>query len=269
LFVYTLSFFLLELLKFVETLSSRLTPKCSALSLAHLAFADDLFLLSGADCSSIAIFQSALDDFYLYSGLKPNLQKSQIFFSGVAVDLKRSLLAILPIPEGHLPVRYLGVPLISSRLRYEDCVVLKDRVLQRIMSWSNRLLSFGGRAQLIHSVLFNIQVYWCSLFILPQRILKEIEGMMRAFLWSGVDLKTTGAKVSWKDVCTPKLEGGLGFKPLKDWNKATMLRHLWPLARKLIAFGFVGFICISLSIITCGIWIFLLTLLGPLGNCLN
>ncbi|KAH7850805.1 hypothetical protein Vadar_003220 [Vaccinium darrowii] len=95
-------------------------PKCSALSLAHLAFADELFLLSRADCHSIVVFQSALDDFYLFSGLKPNLQKSQIFFSGVATDLKRSLLAILPIPEGHLSVRYLGVPLISSRLRNQQ-----------------------------------------------------------------------------------------------------------------------------------------------------
>lgn len=127
---------------------------------------------------------------------------------------------------------YLGVPLISSRLRYEDYGILKERIHQRIMSWSNVLLTFGGRAQLIDSVLFNIQVYWCSLFIPPQQILKEIESMLRAFLWTGVELKSSSAKVKWADVCTPKKEGGLGFKPLKEWNKATMLRHLWAISKK-------------------------------------
>lgn len=121
-------------------------PKCGTLSLSHLAFANDLFLLFGADCGSLSVFKSALDEFYLFSGLKPNLQKSQIFFSGLDEDLKGALLDILPIPEGHLPVRYLGVPLISSRLRYEDRAILIEKVHQRIMSWSNVLLTFGGRA---------------------------------------------------------------------------------------------------------------------------
>lgn len=35
------------------------------------------------------------------------------------------------------------------------------------------------------------------------------------------------AKVAWKDVCLPKLEGSLGIKPLFLWNKAIMAFHLW------------------------------------------
>jgi hypothetical protein len=34
--------------------------------------------------------------------------------------------------EGHLPVRYLGVPLISSRLSSADCGTLLDRITGRI-----------------------------------------------------------------------------------------------------------------------------------------
>lgn len=56
---------------------------------------------------------------------------------------------VVPIPEGSLPIRYLGVGVISARLRYEDCIQLMERTKQRIVSWSNRLLSFGGRALLI------------------------------------------------------------------------------------------------------------------------
>jgi hypothetical protein len=36
---------------------------------------------------------------------------------------------------------------------------------------------------------------------------------MKSFLWSGSDMRTTGAKVAWDQVCLPKNEGGgLGIK---------------------------------------------------------
>ncbi len=64
-------------------------------------------MLSGADCGSISAFKAALDDFYLFSGLRPNLQKSQMFLSGVAANIRSSLLDILPNPVGSLPVDIL------------------------------------------------------------------------------------------------------------------------------------------------------------------
>lgn len=39
---------------------------------------------------------------------------------------------VLCLIEGHLPVKYLGVPLISSRLTYCNCIQLKDRILQTL-----------------------------------------------------------------------------------------------------------------------------------------
>lgn len=69
---------------------------------------------------------------------------------------------------------------------------------------------------MVKSVLFSIQVYWASIFILPQKVIQEMQQLLRAFLWSGSELKSTGAKVSWQDVCVPKEEGGLGFRLMKD-----------------------------------------------------
>lgn len=45
-------------------------------------------------------------------------------------------------------------------------------------------------------------------------------------------MKSSGAKVGWETVCSPKEEGGLGFRVLRDWNKAAMIKHLWALALK-------------------------------------
>lgn len=42
-------------------------PKCSDLSIYYLAFADDLFLLAGADCPSLEIIKEGWDEFYYLS----------------------------------------------------------------------------------------------------------------------------------------------------------------------------------------------------------
>ena len=72
----------------------------------------------------------------------------------------------------------------------------------------------------------------CNVFILPKKVMKDIDEVLRRFLWSRTDLKKYGSKVVWEEVCCPKKEGGLGIKCIVMWNKACMLRHMWDLARK-------------------------------------
>lgn len=147
-------------------------------------------------------------------------------------EAKVLLRDIFPIPEGSLPVKYLGVPLISTRLKAMDCAQLQEKLLRRIQSWTNKTLSYGGRLQLVKLVLFSIQIYWSTIFILPQRVLHDIEKLLRYFLWTGPDLKQSGAKVAWSALCVPTEEGGLGLKMLKTWNKVSMVRHLWSICLK-------------------------------------
>ncbi|XP_058211589.1 uncharacterized protein LOC131323761 [Rhododendron vialii] len=71
-----------------------------------------------------------------------------------------------------------------------------------------------------------------KLSLIDLMVITEIEGVLGAFLWSGLDMKHTGAKVSWMHLCVPKNEGGLGFMSLKEWNQASNIRHLWALSFK-------------------------------------
>lgn len=163
------------------------------------------------------------------SGLSPNPGKSSLFTCGVDNNTKDSLLGVLGFKEGSLPVRYLGVPLISSKLRKADCNALVERITAKIKSWTCKFLSYAGRAQLVRSVLFAIQVYRSSLFILPKGVTKKIEQVMRSFLWKGDDLSKGGAKVAWDSLCPPYKEGGLGFRDVEAWNRAAMVKHIWHL----------------------------------------
>ena len=75
---------------------------------------------------------------------------------------------------GSLPVRYLGVPLVTRRLLVRDCEPLVEKITARIMCWSANLLSYARRLQLIKSVLFSLQNFWCRIFLLPKGVMKRI-----------------------------------------------------------------------------------------------
>ncbi|GJS46061.1 reverse transcriptase domain, reverse transcriptase zinc-binding domain protein [Tanacetum coccineum] len=129
---------------------------CSDLEIINLCFADDLFIFAHGD---------------------PYSRK------------------ILPFEEGRLPVKYLGVPLVSPRLVFRNCKELFDRIRSRINDWKNKSLSAAGRLQLVRSVLGSMHAYWASVFILPSRILLDIEQLMRGFLWCHGEMKKGRPKV--------------------------------------------------------------------------
>jgi len=87
---------------------------------------------------SVQLIQNSLQEFEALSGLSPSQSKSNIFFSGVHPTIRRDIIQLLGFNEGELPVRYLGVPLLTTKLRHIDCKTLVDRITSRIKSWTNR-----------------------------------------------------------------------------------------------------------------------------------
>ncbi|GJZ17557.1 reverse transcriptase zinc-binding domain-containing protein [Tanacetum coccineum] len=106
---------------------------------------------------------------------------------------------------------------------------LGQKVQARVDDWKNKFLSAAGRLQLIRSVLSSMHIYWASMFILPSRVLLDIEQIIRHFLWSHGSSKRCQSKVAWEVVCLPKDEGGLGVRRLDTFNKALMVSHMWKL----------------------------------------
>ena len=133
---------------------------------------------------------------------------------------------------GRFPMRYLEVPLISTRLTHSDCMPLIQRITARVQSWTSNSLSYAGRLQLIASVLYSIQLYWCSLFIIPKYTISKIEQSLSSFLWSGNSGSARRAKINWESVCLPKEEGGLGLRRVKDLNDSNVMKHIWNLFYK-------------------------------------
>ena len=97
--------------------------------------------------------------FYTYFGLQINSAKCEMYYSGVNREDLIAIQNLIGFKPGTLPVRYLGVPLVTRMLINKDYAFLVDKIIARINSWTSKFLSYVGRFQLIQSVIFSIQNY--------------------------------------------------------------------------------------------------------------
>ena len=132
-------------------------------------------LFCGVSPHSAYVLHQDLLELSALSGLAPNQGKSCIFLAGSNQPYKDMMLNLFQFLEGSLPVRYLGAPLITTKLSASDCKPLIDGITSKIRHWASKLLSFAERVQLIQFVLCSCQPFWNGLFILSKKVLKEVE----------------------------------------------------------------------------------------------
>ncbi|KAJ9566332.1 LOW QUALITY PROTEIN: hypothetical protein OSB04_002298 [Centaurea solstitialis] len=207
-------------------------PGCSDIDLTHLCFANDLFVFTTGDVPSVEILKKALALFQQKSGLAPNLAKSDVFFGNVSNGDKEAILQCLSFRMGSFPIRYLGVPLSPLFLKVADYGTLIAKAKARIHNWKSKFLSFGGRKQLIISVMQSLQLFWMAVFVLPSAVIHELEALMRSFLWTQGEPMAGRCKLAWDKLCRPKNCGGLGFKRLSVWNRALVAKNLWDIVTR-------------------------------------
>lgn len=92
-------------------------PRCEKIGLTHLCFGNDLMVFAGATRHSFLGIKEVMEVFNRMSGLKVSFTKSEVFCCAIPVIEQRSLASLLGVKLGTLPVRYLGVPLISGKLK--------------------------------------------------------------------------------------------------------------------------------------------------------
>lgn len=206
-----------------------LHPRCKLTKLTHLCFADDVLVFFKGSCSAATTLKNCITEFTAYTGLEMNIHKTSLFSSVVDADTLMEITSILDCSVEKLPIRYLGMPLLSTRLSYNDCLPLISRILSRINAWKAKFVAYPGRLMLIKTVLAGMVFYWMSCFILPKRVIKEITSIFKKFLWAGCDMGKKYCPVKWTSICLPVHEGGLGVRDIEVTNIAANLRHVWNL----------------------------------------
>ncbi|KAG7585341.1 Reverse transcriptase domain [Arabidopsis thaliana x Arabidopsis arenosa] len=125
-------------------------PKASALDISHLMFADDVMVFFDGSSSSLHGIYEVLDDFAGWSGLTMNREKTLLFHAGLSPRGEAEI-AHYGFPSGTLPVRYLGLPLMSRKLRINEYSPLLEKITNKFRGWATKSLSFAGRTQLLKS----------------------------------------------------------------------------------------------------------------------
>lgn len=78
-----------------------------------------------------------------------NVKKTEFYSSGISEEGKLSIVRSTGFKVGILPVKYLGVPLLTRKLSISDCEPLLQMLRKRVENWTGKLLSYVGRLQLI------------------------------------------------------------------------------------------------------------------------
>lgn len=94
----------------------------------------------------------SVSNFELLSGLSINCSKSSVFYSNCS-DETKMIISILSVQEKHLLMKYLGLPLFSSRMKKGDYQPIVDKIRKALAGWKSNLLSFAGRLELLKSML--------------------------------------------------------------------------------------------------------------------
>lgn len=199
-------------------------------ALTHLFFADDLLLLAEASTIQAKVLSSVLDSFCYSSGAKVNNTKTQVFFSkNVSHKEAHNIGKLLGYTKSKDLGKYLGMPLLHSRVTKKTYQDIIKKVDKRLSGWNALHLSLAGRVTLAHSVIQVVPIYAMQTSNLPSRVKNKIDHACKSFIWSGSATQRKLSLVSWEKICQPKACGGLGFKSLDVMNKALLMKLAWGL----------------------------------------
>ncbi|XP_038993210.1 uncharacterized protein LOC120116890 [Hibiscus syriacus] len=181
-----------------------LSPLLFALSMNVLsrllnlaATRDDLLIFCKGTVEFVIGVISVLDKFYEMSGLQLNAAKCEFYAVGIPINNIETIHRITSFTHGSLPVRYLGVPLVTRKLSEKDCGLLIEKnqsqapSLVRIKQLCSRFLWKGSDkaatgARLIRNILAgegSLWVAWIKSYVLKDRDFWHSEGGTNAS-WS-------------------------------------------------------------------------------------
>ncbi|GJR12488.1 RNA-directed DNA polymerase, eukaryota [Tanacetum coccineum] len=198
-----------------------------ALSISHLFYADDAVFIGEWTDSNLRSIIQMLHCFSLASGLKINLQKSNLLGVGVTGSLVNEAAASIGCSVMKAPFKYLGVMVGGNMSKINAWDDMVGKIKSRLSKWKINTLSIGGRLTLLKAVLGSTPIYPMSLYKVPKTVLHEMESLRRNFFngVQGVDRKISWVK--WTKVLASKKYGGLGVSSFYALNRALLFRWVW------------------------------------------
>jgi len=190
-------------------------------------YADDVAIFLQPNAADINLSLQLLDLFGEASGLRTNVQKSNVLPIHCAEENLALIQNLLPCEMLDFPCKYLGLPLTIKKLTKEQVQPIIDRIVDQLPGWKADLMTRAGRVIQVQYVLTGILIYVAMATDLPPWAFKAIDKIRRAFLWRGrKEAKGGHCLIAWPKVCRSQELGGLGIADLKALSIA--LKARWP-----------------------------------------
>ncbi|KAI5351228.1 hypothetical protein L3X38_004119 [Prunus dulcis] len=176
------------------------------------------------------VMKQCLDDFCSLSGQKVSFEKSMVCVSpNTCPVLAQNIASISGSPLSNNLGKYLGVPIIHTRITKDTYQEIIDKVKKRLSSWKSHTLSMAGRLTLVQSVTSAIPIYSMQTAMLPASVCSKLDKLNKNFLWGHAADKAKVHLVNWETVCKSKCAGGLGVKKAAWMNQALLAKSGWRL----------------------------------------
>ncbi|GJS42587.1 RNA-directed DNA polymerase, eukaryota [Tanacetum coccineum] len=196
-------------------------------SISHIFYADDAVFIGEWSEANLVNLVRILKCFYLASGLKINLIKSQLLGVGVPRYIVHQGASLVGCAVLQTPFKYLGISVgnqMSRKSAWENTI---QKLHSRLSKWKVKTLSVGGRLTLLKSVLGSSPLYNMSIYKVPKGVLHDMESIRSKF-FNGADLSERKITwVAWDRVLASKKNGGLGVSSFHALNRALLLKWVW------------------------------------------
>ncbi|GJX49536.1 RNA-directed DNA polymerase, eukaryota [Tanacetum coccineum] len=155
-------------------------------SISHLFYADDAVFIGEWSEANLVNLVRILKCFYLASGLKINLIKSQLLGVGVPRYIVHQGASLVGCAVLQTPFKYLGISVgnqMSRKSAWENTI---QKLHSRLSKWKVKTLSVGGRLTLLKSVLGSSPLYNMLIYKVPKGVLHDMESIRSKF-FNGAD----------------------------------------------------------------------------------
>ncbi|RVW97682.1 putative ribonuclease H protein [Vitis vinifera] len=193
---------------------------------SHLLFADDTIVFCEARKKYLTYLSWILFWFEAASGLRINLDKSEIIPVGEVEEMEE-MVAELGCKVGSMPSVYLGLPMGAPNKSTVVWDGVEEKMRRRLAHWKCQYISKGGRLILIKSTMASMPLYQMSLFRMPKSVARRLEKIAKGFSLGRRNLERKVHLVNWEVVCTEKEKGGLGLRKLIPLNKSLLGKWIW------------------------------------------
>ncbi|GKC31960.1 hypothetical protein Tco_1039254 [Tanacetum coccineum] len=160
--------------------------------------------------------------FFLISGLKINIDKSNVLGVGVSDEEISQMARIIGYGVSKLPFKYLGVPVGCNMSQCVNWNAVTRIFTSKLSSWKARLLSIGGRLSLIKVVLRNLPTYFMSIYLMAVSIRSKLESMRSKFFRGADQNDSKMSWVKWEKCLSSKKKDGLGVFLGEVWNRINL-----------------------------------------------